>query len=75
MIVQMNEKVIEIFAGAKVRDVLLKYSEEEYRAALSGQTATVDKNNNPVGLDGEVSNGQRLYIKVKKKNKESLNEY
>ncbi len=75
MIVQMNEKVIEIFSGAKVRDVLLKYSEEEYRAALSGQTITMDKNNNPVGLDGEVSNGQRLYIKVKKKDKESLNEY
>lgn len=75
MIVQMNEKVIEIFAGAKVRDVLLKYSEEEYRAALSGRTITVDKNNNPVGLEGEVSNGQRLYSKVKKKKQESLNEY
>ena len=75
MIVQMNEKVIETFAGAKVRDVLLKYSEEEYRAALAGRTITVDKNNNPVGLEGEVSNGQRLYIKVKKKNQESLNEY
>jgi hypothetical protein len=63
----MNEKVIEIFAGAKVRDVLLKYSEKAYRAALSGQTIPVDKNNNPVDLDGELSNGQRLYIKVKKK--------
>lgn len=74
MIVQMNEKVIEIFAGAKVRDVLLKYSEEEYRAALSGQMIAVDKNNNPVGLDGEVSNGQRLYIK-QKKIQGTLNEY
>ncbi|HLP46470.1 MAG TPA: hypothetical protein VK186_18065 [Candidatus Deferrimicrobium sp.] len=61
MTVQMNDNVIEIFAGARVKDVLLKHSQEKYRSALCGEIIIVDKNGNPVDLDGEVSEGQRLY--------------
>jgi hypothetical protein len=57
----MNDKKIEIFAGARVRDVLLKYSQEKYQDALCGKTIVIDKNKNQVDLDGEVSEGQRLY--------------
>lgn len=62
MTVQMNDKEIEIFAGARVRDVVLKFSKQAYRTTLSGQTTIVDKNNNPVDLEGEVSDNQRLYL-------------
>lgn len=61
MTVQINDKVIEIFEGARVRDVLLNYSQEKYQSALGGKTIIIDKNDNPVDLDGEVSEGQRLY--------------
>ena len=63
MTVQMNDNKIDIFAGARVRDVLLKYSKESYRAALSETLTVVDKNENAVDLDGEVSDGQRLYTR------------
>jgi sulfur carrier protein ThiS len=61
MVVQMNDKEIELFSGARVRDALLKYSKDAYRSTRSGDTVVVDKNRNPVGMDGELSNGQRLY--------------
>lgn len=57
----MDDNIIEIFAGARVQDVVLKYSQKKYRSALSGEIIIVDKNDNPVDLDGEVSDGQRLY--------------
>ncbi len=62
MIVQMNDKEIEIFAGARVQDVVLKFSKQAYKTTLSGQATILDKNNNPVDLEGEVSDGQRLYL-------------
>jgi hypothetical protein len=58
----MNDKEIEIFAGARVQDVVLKFSKQAYQTALSGKTTILDKNNNPVDLEGEVSDGQRLYL-------------
>lgn len=58
----MNDKEIEIFAGARVQDVVLKFSKQAYQTTLSGQTTIVDKNNNPVDLEGEVSDGQRLHL-------------
>jgi hypothetical protein len=57
----MNDNVIEIFAGARVQDVVLKYSHEIYRSTISGEIIIIDKNDNPVELDGEVSDGQRLF--------------
>ena len=62
MTVRMNDKIIEIFTGATVKDVLLKYSKKKYQSALKGKMIVVDENNNPVELNGEVSEGQRLYI-------------
>lgn len=63
MTVLINDKEIEIFTGARVRDVLLKYSKEAYNAALSDENFIIDKNNNSIDLDGGVSEGQRLYTK------------
>ncbi|MDQ1354970.1 MAG: hypothetical protein QG657_5279 [Acidobacteriota bacterium] len=61
MNVQLDNETVEIFAGARVQDVVLKHSKRKYRSARSGKTIIVDKNNNPVALDGEVSEGQHLY--------------
>lgn len=68
----MNDNVIEIFAGARVQDVVLKYSHEIYRSTISGEIIIIDKNNNPVELDGEVSGGQRLYTLSLKEQKGGL---
>ena len=61
MVVQVNQKEVEVFAGARVRDAVLKYAKDVYRSARSGETIITDKNSNPVDLDGELTNGQRLF--------------
>jgi sulfur carrier protein ThiS len=64
MVIKMNDKEVEIFSGARVRDALLKYSKDAYGSARSGEIVVVDKNRNPVDLDGELISGQRLYTSL-----------
>lgn len=66
MIVYLNEKKIETFAGARVKDALLKYSKEKYRDALSDKIRVTDIYDNTVHLEGELSDDQRLYLQTKK---------
>ncbi|MCP4147341.1 MAG: hypothetical protein GY757_06280 [bacterium] len=62
MNLQLDDQKIEVFAGARVRDVLMKYSEEVYKNVLSGKQNVVDKYGNHIDLDGAVSNWQQLSV-------------
>ncbi len=62
MIVHLNDREIEIFSGARVRDVVLKFSEEAYREVISGKISVTDHYRNPVEPRGEVSGGQQFYL-------------
>ncbi len=68
MIVFLNDRQVEIFEGARVKDAVLKFAKEKYRSSLSGETIVTDKYDNPVDPDGELSDDQRLYLQ---NNKES----
>ena len=70
VIVFLNDEKIETFAGARVRDAILKYSKEEYKAVLKGNILITDKYNNQVHLEGELTDDQRLYLR--RDNKESF---
>lgn len=63
MEVWVNDQKIEIFTGARVKNALLKYSKHEYQAVLSGEKIMVDKNINPLDLEGELTESSRIYIK------------
>ena len=63
MNVWVNDKKIEIFSGARVRDALRKYSMKEYRAVDEDRKQVTDKRCNRIEPDGELSGGQQLYIK------------
>ncbi len=65
MKVKVNDREIEIFNGALVRDALLKYSKEEYKFIRDNEKIVVDKHNNKRFLSGELSAGETLYIKNK----------
>ncbi len=65
MKVKVNDREIEIFNGALVRDALLKYSKEEYKFIRDNEKIVVDKRNNKRFLSGELSAGETLYIKNK----------
>lgn len=57
MRVFVNHQAIEIFWGAHVRDVLMKYSVEDYGLVMAGKKIIVDERGNRYNLDGEISDG------------------
>lgn len=63
MIVTINNQEIEIFAGAKVKNALSKFGQQEYKAVQAGEKKIVDKNGNPVDLDGALNEGSKLFVK------------
>lgn len=65
MKVKVNDREIEIFNGALVRDALLKYSKEEYKFIRNNEKIVVDRHNNKRFLSGELSTGETLFIKNK----------
>ena len=69
MIVFLNDRQLELFEGARVKDAVLNYSKEEYRSTRAGETIVTDKYENAIDPEGELSDDQRLYLK---KNKEYL---
>lgn len=69
MIVFLNDRQLELFEGARVKDAVLKYSKEKYRSTRAGETVVTDKYDNEIDPEGELSDDQRLYLK---KNKEFL---
>lgn len=62
MQVKVNGKTIEIFAGARVRDVLLKYSRSEWTLVRKKAKKVCDAHGHEVGLDGELSGGDELVV-------------
>lgn len=60
----VNDKEITIFNGARVEDVLRKYSMEEYQEVKKGNMYVHDKFGNKVMLGGELREGAELYTKT-----------
>ncbi len=56
----MNEQTIEIFAGARVGDVLRKYSHKEWMLVRKKEKTVSDRYGHEVGLDGELTGGEEL---------------
>jgi sulfur carrier protein ThiS len=62
MKVKINDRTVEIFEGARVGDVLRKFSPSEWKAVDSGKKKIVDRYGNTVSLNGELSGGEKLQI-------------
>ena len=60
MQVKVNGQPVEIFAGAKVKDVLRRFSRAEWKHVRNGQHVVCDAHGHEVGLDGELSGGEEL---------------
>jgi hypothetical protein len=63
MHIKVNHKTVEIFSGARVMDVLRKYSAITWKQVQKGSKAVFDGHGHEVGLDGELSDGDRLVVK------------
>ena len=62
MKVRINDRTVEIFEGARVGDVLRKFSPSEWKAVDSGKKKIVDRHGNTVSLNGGLSGGEKLQI-------------
>jgi sulfur carrier protein ThiS len=62
MQIKVNGKVIEIFSGARVRDVLRKYSRDEWTLIRKKERTVCDRHGHEVSLDGELDGGEELVI-------------
>jgi len=69
MKISINNREIEIFSGARVKDALMKYSVEDYHHVMKGKKMVVDKMGNRSSLDGEISEGDCFMVKSRKKYK------
>jgi hypothetical protein len=63
MQIKVNDREIEIFSGARVRDVLRKYSKITWTQIQKGSKAVFDRHGHEIALDGELSAGVRLFVK------------
>jgi sulfur carrier protein ThiS len=64
MQIKVNGQTIEIFAGARVKDVLRKYSLAEWTLVRKKEKKVNDSYGHEVGLDGELNGGEELVIKA-----------
>ncbi len=64
MLITINGKTIEIFAGARVMDVLRRYSRAEWKQVQANRKKVYDAHGHEVALDGELDGGEELFIKA-----------
>jgi len=62
MQIKVNGQSIEIFAGARVEDALLKYSRAEWSLVRNKEKTVRDGHGHEVSLDGELVGGEELII-------------
>ncbi len=63
MQIKVNDRTVEIFSGACVRDVLRKYSQVTWKQVQKGSKAVFDGHGHEIGLDGGLADGARLRVK------------
>jgi hypothetical protein len=63
MHIKVNHKMVEIFSGARVQDVLRKYSARTWKQVQQGSLTVCDGHGHEVGLEGELGDGDRLVVK------------
>lgn len=63
MQIKVNDQTIEIFSGARVKDVLRKYSSAEWKLVQKNEKKICDRHGHEVALDGELSDGEEFFIK------------
>lgn len=63
MQIKVNDLAVEIFSGARVKDILRKYSRSEWKLVRNNQKAVFDRHGHEVALDGELNGGEEFFIK------------
>ena len=65
MKVFINNTALNIFKGARLSHVILKYSEQIYKQLMNKQIEIADEKGNLMDDDGQVWEGIKLFTKTK----------
>jgi len=63
MQIKVNDKEVEIFAGACVKDAVLKYSRAAWKQIQDRTMAIFDRYGHEVAADGELSGGEEIFVR------------
>jgi hypothetical protein len=63
MKIKMNGRTVDIFAGALVMDALRKYSKITWKQVQNNKKIVLDGCGHEVALDGELEDGEELFVK------------
>jgi hypothetical protein len=66
IVVYVNDDPVKIFLGMEVRHALISYDYAVYRKAKEGEILIEDERGFPVGLEGGLQRGSRVYTKERK---------
>jgi hypothetical protein len=67
MQVKVNGEAVEIFSGARVKDVLRKHSRPELKQVQANEKMVCDLHGHEVDLEGELNGGEDLVVKKRVK--------
>jgi hypothetical protein len=63
MNIQVNDRVVDVFSGARVADALRAYSRVTWKQVQNGSKVVLDGAGHEVALDGALAQGSRLQVK------------
>ena len=66
MKVYINQEEIAIFAGARVKDAILAYSQEIWKKVSKGELEVNDRFGNLTDPEGPIQEGQHITLKRSK---------
>ena len=63
MIIKVNGRTIELFAGASVGDAIRRHSREAWRNVRGKRAFVFDAWGNEIALDGALSEGDEIFVR------------
>lgn len=63
IIVYVNDAPVKVFRGMEVRHALIASDYTVFKAAERGEVAVEDGNGFPIGLEGALHDGARIYTR------------
>ncbi|MCU0236924.1 MAG: hypothetical protein MUC72_07550 [Acidobacteria bacterium] len=64
MNIKVNGREVEIFSGARVADVLRKYSRISWKQVQNGSKTVCDGLGHEIAHDGELNGGEALFVRM-----------
>jgi hypothetical protein len=74
IIVYVNDRPVKVFRGMEVRHALISSDYAVYKAVEKGEIAVEDGNGFPLGLEGALQDGARIYTRRGEEKRKSTKE-